>query len=75
MVYKLNTGELIEAKNADEFVQKLNESSKFGYRDNVKDFMRQLAIRVMTDKSKVIDTRTTGAFVADLISIGYVEIV
>ncbi|MCO5252560.1 MAG: hypothetical protein M9949_14225 [Candidatus Kapabacteria bacterium] len=74
MIYKLNTGELIEAKNADEFVQKLNESSMFGYCENIKDFMQQLAERVMVDKSKEINNRTTGSFVADLIESGYVEI-
>jgi hypothetical protein len=75
MKYKLNTGEIVDAKNADELVAILNNTSFFGSRDTIKEFMVDTAARVSTDLDVTINTNTTGAFVADLIKHGYIELI
>lgn len=72
--YKLNDGDTITAKTNKEFVQKLNESSLFGRRRSLDEFIKETAERCKVQTGSKVRTTNIDIFVKDLVKAGFVTI-
>ena len=73
MIVQDIVGMVFRAATAEELVEQMRESSEEAFDDPIPEFMRDVADQYESDSGDIIRTTTPEAFIADLISAGYMR--
>ena len=73
-IYITNDGQGIEAFSSEELVNKLNQMSKFGYKEDIQEYMEDSAKRIEMQFGVKVSTENVDAYVADLLAYNIIKI-
>ena len=70
-----NDGQGIEAFSSEELVNKLNQMSRFGYKEDIQEYIEDSAKRIEMQFGVKVSTENIDAYVGDLLAYDIIKIV